>query len=103
MLYGATWLNKYTFLASDGAANWVPLGGRDMFCGVNVQNCWVPHYIGQAESLAVRLPTHERWKEAEMLGATHVHTMVVPERDKRDAIEHELIGQYQPLLNVHHR
>ena len=60
----------------------------------------VPLYVGQAESLAERLPTHERWPEAMRLGATHVHARVVLEAAMRDSIESQLIRSFQPRLNV---
>lgn len=84
-------------------STWYAVAGVYIFTGKNAQGLWFPLYIGQAESLAERLPTHERWQKAAQLGATHVHAMVVPLAANRDTIEKELIAAYQPTLNEHHK
>jgi excinuclease UvrABC nuclease subunit len=94
-----TWLNHEFHVDHHGAA-WNDVPGIYIFCGINAQNQWAPLYIGQAESFAARLPTHERWQEATQLGATHVHAIVVPQANTRQALEAQLIQAYQPRLNI---
>jgi hypothetical protein len=93
--------HEFHVLLKDAA--WSDVGGIYIFTGVNAQNQWYPLYIGQAVSLAERLPTHERWQEAVKLGATHVHAAAIPLAADRDRIEKALIGQFQPRLNDHHK
>jgi excinuclease UvrABC nuclease subunit len=94
-----TWLT-YEFDVNQHSANWSAVGGVYIFCYITPQNQWRALYVGQAESLAERIPTHERWQEAVRLGATHVHARAVQAAATRDAIEQELIQAYQPQLNV---
>ena len=93
------WLN-YEFEVYPQDTYWNAVGGVYIFCGLSQQNRWVPLYIGQAESLAARLPTHARWQEAARLGATHIHVRVVQARATRDAMEQELIQAYRPQLST---
>ncbi|MFH0962767.1 MAG: hypothetical protein V2A58_02005 [Planctomycetota bacterium] len=74
--------------------------GVYVFAGQNQSGVWYPVYIGQTESLAERLAIHKRWPEAAKLGASHVHILRVPLAKDRDRIEMELIGLFQPPLNV---
>lgn len=97
-----TWLG-YEFTVYATNTTWNPVPGVYMFCGLNARNQWITLYVGQAESLAVRLPTHERWPEAVRLGATHIHALVERRAANRDIIEKALIQAYQPRLNVLHR
>ena len=84
-------------------ADWNPVPAVYIFAGKNVKGEWFPLYVGETESLAERVPTHERWSEAERLGATHVHVLVVAQATARQSLEQELIAKYQPRLNVQHR
>ncbi len=93
-----TWLT-HEFSVHEHGANWNAAAGIYMFCGINQQNQWFPLYIGQASSLAERVPNHERWQEAVRLGATHVHAKAVSQQATRDQIEAALILAYQPRLN----
>lgn len=79
------------------------VAGLYIFAGRNSANLWVALYVGQTDSFALRIPTHERWTEAARLGATHVHAMAESQAAMRDTIEAELIGAYQPRLNVQQR
>lgn len=97
-----TWLT-HEFQINLHNANWRAVAGLYIFAAKNSEGKWFPLYIGQAESLAARLPTHERWQEALRLGATHVHARVVLEEAARCEVERQLIQAYQPRLNVHHR
>jgi excinuclease UvrABC nuclease subunit len=84
-------------------ANWYEVPGIYIFAGVNQAQEWYPLYVGQAKSLAARIPSHEVWPEAQRLGATHVHAMVARDEDLRCSIEEQLIRAFQPRLNTHHR
>lgn len=95
-----TWLDGYDFSVYQHDAGWNEVPGLYVFAGQNLQGQWYPLYVGQAESLAERIPRHERWAEAVQLGATHVHARVVQDATTRDAVEERLIQLYQPRLNV---
>lgn len=77
--------------------------GLYVFAGLNSAKEWVPLYIGETGSLAERLATHEKWTEAEQLGATHIHVRVEESATVRLSIETELIRDYQPRVNVQHK
>jgi excinuclease UvrABC nuclease subunit len=94
-----SWLNN-EFSVHQHGDNWSTVAGLYIFAGRNSQGQWVPLYIGQAGSLAERIPTHERWQEAAKLGATHVHAKVVPLQATRDSLEKQLIQACQPRLNI---
>ena len=95
-----TWLT-HEFSVHQHGDNWNAVPGLYIFTGVNREQKWYPLYVGQAVSLAERIPNHERWQEAQRLGATHVHAMVVKEAAMRDAIEKQLCSSFQPCLNTH--
>jgi excinuclease UvrABC nuclease subunit len=95
----AQWLG-YEFEVHNPNVTWSDVGGIYIFCGVTPQNTWVPIYIGQAVSLKDRLGNHDRWDEAEALGAICVHAMVVATQAQRDSIEERLIRSYRPHLNT---
>ena len=93
------WLDQ-EFTVYVHSANWHQVPGLYIFAGQNSQGQWYPLYIGKAESLAERLPTHERWTEAAQLGATRVHARVEQQKAKRAIHEKQLIQYYQPRLNL---
>ena len=64
---------------------------------------WNAVYIGQADSFADRIPTHERLQEAVQLGATQIHALVVHSKVERGRLERQLIQWLQPHLNKQHR
>ena len=92
----------FTVFTMDGTT-WNDTGGVYVFTGVTPQNQWKAHYIGITQSFRDRHPDHERWKEAQRLGATHVHAMVESQEATRLRIEKELIAAFQPPLNTHHK
>lgn len=94
-----TWIT-HECVVNEHGAKWNAVPGLYIFAGTNPAGEWYPLYIGQAESLAERIPTHERWQEARQLGATHVHALVVRDKAQRCAAEAELIRAYQPRLNT---
>ena len=69
-------------------------------CGQSVGD---PLYIGNTESLSERLPTHEKWSAAQLLGATHIHARVERVRETRVALEKELVAAHLPKLNIDDR
>jgi hypothetical protein len=91
--------NRHTFNIHTYGTKFKDVAGLYIFCSINSSNQWVPLYIGQASSLSDRLSNHERWKEAQSLGATHIHAKVVTPQGSRDQIEAELIESYQANLN----
>ncbi len=100
MSESVTWLSHEFTVYDPKTTDWNEIAGIYIFAGLNAQELWVPLYIGQTDDFHARLPSHERWTEAELLGATHVHAMVVSLAASRDTIEKELIQAYQPPLNV---
>lgn len=94
-----SWL-KYNFDVYQHGAAWNEVGGVYIFCGLSQQNLWVPIYIGKADSLRNRIPSHEQWNPARRLGATHVHALVVEQEATRAVIEATLIRAFQPVLNT---
>jgi excinuclease UvrABC nuclease subunit len=95
----ATWLS-HEFQVLQHGASWNHVSGVYVFAGTNTQNQWHALYVGQAESFANRIPSHERWPEAVRAGATHVHAKAVGSAAERDALEQSLIRAYQPRLNT---
>ena len=65
-------------------------------------NGWVSVYIGIADDLSDRIPGHERWREAQLLGATHVMAHTHSNKAAREAEEKDLIGYWNPPLNTQH-
>ena len=94
-----TWLT-YDFTVYTKEANWNNTGGIYIFTGKNPQGLWVPLYIGKADNFQSRLVSHERWDESIRAGATHVRARGVAQEATREAIEAELIRNYQPKLNT---
>lgn len=94
-----TWIT-HAFSVHQQGDNWNEVPGLYIFTGRNAAGQWVALYVGQADSLAGRIPNHERWEEALRHGATHVHAKVVRETVARDLIERELCRTLQPRLNV---
>jgi len=83
--------------------NWNDVSGIYMFCRQEQNNSYTPVYIGQAASLKDRLPQHEQWNPAVQKGASTVHAAIVSSQDDRDLFERQLIQQFQPILNQHHK
>lgn len=93
---------RYWFLASLSAEAIKNDGGNYMFVK-RIQSGFVPVYIGQADSLKARLPSHDRWADAKKAGATHVMTHTTPAGEAaRLAEERDLIQNWDPECNSHH-
>lgn len=61
---------------------------------------WTPLFLSRTGNLADRLNGHERWDEAQRLGATHVLALFEPERDNRAFAETDLLDALRPALNA---
>ena len=98
------WLGHEFTVYDPEITDWHEVGGLYIFAGLvsgeQGKSLWRPFYIGQTQNFAERLPTHEDWPEAELLGATHIHARVESDESRRLALEKELIQYYQPHLNV---
>ena len=101
---GKTGNYRYWFIENPTAAGIVAAGGNYMFVKRLPNGNWLPVYIGQADDLKARIPTHERWADARRAGATHVmaHTKPAGEQARLDE-ERDLIAYWSPQLNTHHR
>ena len=95
----AKWGN-YSFTVYNYYRNWDSGAGVYIFAGMDLVGEWRALYVGSAESLATRIPNHERWQEAWRLGATHVHARLEPHGLGRAMVEDQLIKEFQPPLNV---
>jgi len=60
---------------------------------------WIPVYIGQTNSVNVRLTQREQRECLEKNGATHIHVSIVAEEKSRLRIEKSLIEQWKPACN----
>lgn len=60
---------------------------------------WRVLFLSRTANLCARLARHERWAEAELLGATHVLLHAPEARDAREAVEADLLGRLRPVLN----
>lgn len=79
--------------------NWLAKAGLYIFSYQDKDGIWRALYVGQTDDFSDRLPTHERLKEAVRLGATHIHTRVVPLQADRDTLERALIRHLLPPMN----
>ena len=97
------WL-EWEFQVFPPTEDWNEVAGLYVFAGPHLDlvhgKLWKAYYIGGTNSFRSRLPTHEKWSEAEQLGSTHIHLLVVPEGLMRHLMEERLIAYYRPPLNV---
>ncbi len=101
MHMSTTW-GTYEFEVLNMDGMWKDVGGVYIFSGVK-DDIWRAYYIGITDSFQDRHPDHDRWEEAKCLGATHVHARGELQAATRESIEKELIGTYQPPLNMHQK
>ncbi|MCY4661156.1 MAG: hypothetical protein OXF93_15320 [Acidobacteria bacterium] len=94
-----TWLDL-SFGVYDGIPGtaWNDVPGIYIFARLDADG-WRAVYIGETNSLANRLPGHERGLEALLAGATHVHARVERDEPTRVARQDRLIETFQPELN----
>lgn len=60
---------------------------------------WTPLFLSRTANLAKRLPNHEQWPEAQLLGATHILIHQHDERDAREYVEADLANALRPVMN----
>jgi hypothetical protein len=104
------WLGKsgqtyrYWFIRDISANGILAVAGNYAFVKQLPNGNFIPLYFGEAEDLKVRIPGHDRWDDAKSAGVTHVMGHTTPAGEKaRLAEEQDLIQQWNPILNVHHR
>lgn len=97
-----TWLGYEFNVYSRFNTTWNNVAGIYIFTAI-VGPQWEAFYVGQCDSFLNRFQSHERWDQALLLGATHVHARVVPLQDGRDTLEAALIRACQPPMNTRHR
>lgn len=101
----ASWSGHvFTVYNPDDDLRWREVGGLYVFAGLEEdwqgQSQWLAMYIGRCQAFSKRLPNHEKWPEAVLLGATHIHAMVETNAFRRKSLEEDLIEEYQPYLNT---
>ena len=98
-----TW-SGHEFTVCEHGADWSAASGLYIFAGSLTDETgidrWKAFYVGQCQSFADRIPTHEKWLEALLLGATHVHALAMEQPEVRTVLERTLIEICQPPLNV---
>lgn len=78
---------------------WNDVGAVYIFARKNLRGGWDALYVGKAESMAVRMGSHERWQEAVRRGAIAIHAIAVQTEADRARIEALLIKLLQPPMN----
>ncbi len=104
MTYSIQWESPIgkvcTVHVCDYESEWNNLGGVYNLCrSNNLQNSWVPLYIGRTNNFKIRLSDHEQWSLAVRLGATKVLVLVEQSEFKRKILEDMLIQFFDPPLN----
>lgn len=93
------WLDYDFYIADSPNINWNTVPGVYIFAGLNSAGYWSPIFVGSASSLAETVPNHEKWPEAEGLGATHVHAAVILSPEDQERLKRRLVNTYHPTLN----
>lgn len=88
------------FTIYDRNEGWNNVGGLYIFSYLAANGHWTALYIGQTNDFSARLPSHEKLQLAVQRGATHIHALVVPLQQNRDAWESMLIRHIQPSMNA---
>lgn len=95
---------RYWFLTSIEASGIQAVAGNYAFVKQLPNGNFVPLYFGEASDLRARIPSHDRWSDAKRAGVTHVMAHMTPGGEAAQlAEERDLIQQWNPPLNVHHR
>ena len=63
-------------------------------------SAWAPVFLSRTANLSKRLAGHERWAEAQSLGATHVLVHQRAIRDVREFVEADLLASMRPVMNA---
>jgi hypothetical protein len=94
---------RYWFI-SDITSNGIKaVAGNYAFVKRLANGNFIPLYFGHAEVLNARIPNHDRWDDAKKAGVTHVMGHTQAGEQARLDEERDLIQQWNPPLNVHHR
>jgi hypothetical protein len=99
----SNYVRDLSFQAYPYSAQWNEVPGIYMFCSQLLNDIYIAHYIGQASSFKARLSEHEQWFAAVKEGANVVLAAFVPDAHARDYFESNMIFEFQPKLNVHHK
>lgn len=79
---------------------WHDVSGLYIFCYLQNDGSWFPVYVGQADSFMDHFQSHnEKHQQAIECGATHIHTLIIPQQAKRDECEQMLLENIRPTLN----
>ena len=78
---------------SENAGVFIFAGSKKGFMSV----AYSSYFIGETDSFQT-LKSHPLWVMAKNMGATHVHILVVGEKDRKSRVE-ELIRIYDPVIN----
>ena len=96
----AVWGGQAFVVYPYSVTDWNDLPGVYIFAGLDeTRQWWLAKYIGSTNSFSRRLPNHERWREAQNRGATHIHACVIHSASMRLELEESLIRAYTPPLN----
>jgi hypothetical protein len=82
---------------------WSDVGGIYIFAQADEHKGWKPLYVGITRNFRKRCRNHERWLDAFVLGATHIHVRKEEQPRMRAIFERVLIAAYKVPLNKHHR
>jgi hypothetical protein len=91
---------RYWFLSNPSTASGIKSEAGNYMFVKPTNNGWVPVYIGIADNLSERIPCHDRAPEAAKLGATRVMAHTSDNQAAREAEERDLIGYWNPPLNL---
>ncbi len=61
---------------------------------------WTPLFLSRTGNLSKRMTGHEQWREAQLLGATHILIHDADERDVREYVESDLAQALKPVMNA---
>ena len=91
--------SAYEFTPHIYECDWTDVAGVYLFAARLPNGDWNPLFIGQADNFKRRIPGHEKWQWAALLGATHILACAVPAQAKRLSVEIEMIARLKPPLN----
>lgn len=83
-------VGSFDFHAFNMSGDWNECAGVYMFVKQEMQGQKIL-YVGLCESFKGRMPIHERWNEALLLGANSVHAVAVPIQATREALAPQLL------------
>lgn len=74
--------------------------GNYIFAKVSTPGKWLPLYIGETDSLAERIPNHEKLPCVKRNGGTHIHVHISSSSETtRRTEESDLIAKWDPPCN----